>query len=86
MTDRFANQIVFFILLLVIFGILFLLNSVYQGYIINLFLNKIKNNSGNYSSTKIILMFIAILSIIFLLYWLFKPNTTKRESQFRQED
>ncbi len=84
MTDNLANQIVFLILLFVIFGILFMLNSIYQGYITSIFLNKIKNNSGNYSSTNILLMFIAVLSIVFLLYWLFKPKTNKRESQFRE--
>jgi hypothetical protein len=86
MTDQFANKIVFIILLLIIMGIVFIFNSVYQGYFLNIFLSKIKNNSGNYSSINIIMMFVAILSILFLLYWAFKPKMVRRESQFRSTD
>jgi hypothetical protein len=86
MTDQFANLIVFIILLLIITAIVFIFNSAYQGYFLNIFLSKIKNNSGNYSSINIVIMFVAILSILFLLYWAFKPKTTRRESQFRSKD
>ncbi len=86
MTDRFANQLVFVILLFIIFGILFMFNTMFQGYFLNIFLSKIKNNSGNYSSMNIIIMFVAILSLLFLLYWVFKPRTIRHESQFRTKD
>ena len=86
MTNNVANRLVFLILLFIIFGILYIFNTVFQGYILSIFLSKIKNNSGNYSSIKIIMMIVAILSILFLLYWLFKPRTIRNESQFRTKD
>lgn len=86
MTDQFANSIVFLLLLTIIICIIYVFNNVFQGYILSIFLTKIKNNSGNYSSINIIMMFVAILSILFLLYWAFKPKLVRRESQFRHED
>ena len=86
MTDQFANSIVFLLLLTIIICIVYMFNSIYQGYFLNIFLSKIKNISGNYSSINIILMFVAILSFLFLLYWAFKPKLVRRESQFRSKD
>lgn len=49
------------------------------------FIGQMKNNSGNFSATKILMMTAAIVALYFLLSYLFKPKYTVRESQSRSQ-
>jgi uncharacterized membrane protein len=86
MDDLKANQIVFLILIFIIVGILFILNIFTKAYVWGAWLNRMKNNSGNYNAGKIIMMLLAALALYFLLTWMFSPKITTRASQSRSKE
>lgn len=86
MTDYYANLIVFLLLMVIIFGILASLNMLFGPAIISVFLGKLKNNSGNFSTGHILAMFALFIVLYFLFYYLFKTKTTKRASLSRSEE
>ena len=75
MNDQDANKVIFVILIFIILGILFILNIFAKAYIWNNILDKMRNNSGNYTATKILMMVVAFISLSFLIYWLFSSKT-----------
>jgi len=86
MNDLTANRIVFFILLVVLVLIVFTTNIILQGTLYDSLLGTVKNNSGNYNATKILLMFSAAVFAYFLLYWLFKTKSSSRKSLYRLQE
>jgi uncharacterized BrkB/YihY/UPF0761 family membrane protein len=86
MNDEEANKVIFVILIFIILGILFILNIFAKAYVWNNMLDKIRNNSGNYTATKILMMFTAFIAISFLIYWLFSSKTIVRHSLMRGKD
>jgi thiosulfate reductase cytochrome b subunit len=86
MNDLTANRIVFFILLVVLVLIVFTTNIILQGTLYDSLLGTVKNNSGNYNATKILLMFSAAVFAYFLLYWLFKTKSSSRKSLYRSQE
>ena len=74
MNDQDANKVIFVILIFIILGILFILNIFAKAYIWNNILDKMRNNSGNYTATKILMMVVAFISLSFLIYWLFSSK------------
>lgn len=83
MNDLTANQIVFIILIIIVLMIFFVLNTIGQSFMPGKFL---KNNAGNYSSFKIIMIFLAVIAGSAILYWAFKPKTTIRASATRLKE
>lgn len=86
MTDYYANLIVFLLLMVIIFGILTSLNMLFGTAIISAFLDKLKNNSGNFSTGHILAMFVFLIFVYFLFYYLFKTKSTKRASLTRSAE
>lgn len=86
MDDLKANQIVFLILIFVVVGILFILNIFTKAYVWGGWLNRMKNNSGNYNAGKIIMMLAAAIGLYFLLTWIFSSKTTIRASPARSRE
>ncbi len=83
MNDLTANQIVFVILIIIVIMILFALNTIGQSFMPSKFL---KNNAGNYSGFRIIMIVLAIGALGAILYWAFKPKTTVRASATRLKE
>jgi magnesium-transporting ATPase (P-type) len=83
MDDLTANQIVFTILIIIVLMIFFALNTIGQSFMPTKFL---KNNAGNYSGFKIVMVFLAIGAIGAILYWAFKPKITTRASATRLKE
>jgi uncharacterized membrane protein len=81
-----AKQIVFLILIFVIVGIVFILNIFAKAYFYGNLLNKMKNNSGNYNASKILMMFFVGIAIYFLILFLFMRKNTTRASLTRSKD
>ena len=79
MNDVEANKVVFVIIIFIIIGILFILSILTKAFV----LNKLRNNSGNYNTIKILLMFAAVILIFFLIYWLFSSKISIRHSLMR---
>jgi uncharacterized membrane protein len=86
MNDQEANKVIFVILIFIILGILFILNIFAKAYVLNNILDKMRNNSGNYNATKILMMFVAFISLSFLIYWLFSSKTLIRHSLTRRKE
>lgn len=86
MSDYYANLIVFVLLMIIIFGILSSLNMLFGTAIISAFLGKLKNNSGNFSTSHILAMFALFIVLYFLFYYLFKTKSTTRPSLSRSEE
>lgn len=83
MNDQTANRIVFLILLIVIVLLLFTANIALNG---KRLLNGIKNNTGNFSGTKILLAFISIIAILGLISWLLQSKKSDRKSLSRSKE
>jgi uncharacterized membrane protein len=81
-----AEQIVFLILIFVVVGILFILNILTKAYVWGNWLNRMKNSSGNYDTTKILMMVAAAVALYFLLSFLFMRKGTVRASLTRSKD
>jgi hypothetical protein len=80
MDDLIANQIVFIILIIIVLMIIFALNTIGQSFMPSKFL---KNNAGNYSGFKIIMIVLAISAFGVILYWALKPKIASRASATR---
>ena len=81
-----SNHIVFLFLILIILGLLFTINILMDAYVWGMWLNRMKNSSGNYSATRILLMVSAGIALYFLLDYLFKPKQTVRASLSRSQE
>jgi hypothetical protein len=81
-----GNYIVFLILIFVVLALLFILNIFAKAYLWGSWLNKMKNNSGNFDTTKILMMVGVAVALYFLLVWLFGSKHTIRASLTRSED
>jgi formate-dependent nitrite reductase membrane component NrfD len=81
-----ANYIVFLFLFLIIVGLLFIINILMDAYVWGVWLNRMKNSSGNYNVTKILLMVSAGIALYFLLSYLLKPKQTVRASLSRSQE
>jgi uncharacterized BrkB/YihY/UPF0761 family membrane protein len=85
MTDQQANFIVLLMLLFIIFGIITSLHTIFGPALINSFISRLRNNSGNISEIHILTMVVAVLLIGTLLYYLFRTKQTVRASRTRSE-
>jgi nitric oxide reductase large subunit len=72
MVDQSANQIVFFLLLVILIGIVLSAYVLLQGVIGS----KLKNSAGNLSSVNILMMFGVFVGIFFLIRFFFKESRT----------
>ena len=72
MGDQSANQIVFFLLLVILIGIVLSAYVLLQGVIGS----KLKNSAGNLSSLNILMMFGVFVGMFFLLRFFFKESRT----------
>ena len=72
MGDQTANQIVFFLLLTILIGIILSIYALLQGVVFN----KLKNNAGNISSLNILMMLGVFVGIFFLIRLFFKESRT----------
>jgi hypothetical protein len=75
-----GNYIIFLIVIFIIFGLLFILNIFAKAYVWNSFLNKMKNNSGNFNTSKILMMVSVVIALYFFLTWMFGSKQTIRPS------
>lgn len=81
MDDATANKIVFGIFIFIVIGIIITVNQIARVSVYSAFISRLQNNSGNWSATKILLMFFALSGLLFILYWLFRPKTTQKSSR-----
>lgn len=69
----------------IVFAIIFLLFTLFKGQIVGQFLNGLKNNTGNYSTFKILMWVAIFVAAYFLINWIVssiqKPSI-KRSSSF----
>ncbi len=72
MGDQTANQIVFFLLLVILIGIVLSVYVLLQGVIGS----KLKNSAGNLSSVNILMMFGVFVGMFFLIRFFFKESRT----------
>lgn len=86
MNDLRANQIIFLIMLFIIVALLYIINIFMDFYVWGRWLNRMKNSSGNYNVTKILLMVSSGVALYFLLMYLFKPKQTVRASPSRSQE
>ena len=86
MNDQDANKVIFVILIFIILGILFILNIFAKAYVWNNILDKMRNKSGNYTATKILMMVVAFISLSFLIYWLFSSKTIIHHSLVQRKE
>jgi formate hydrogenlyase subunit 3/multisubunit Na+/H+ antiporter MnhD subunit len=80
MNDLQANRVIFLLIIFIILGILFLVGGIMKSYIIS----GARNASGNFSTYQILMIFISAFAIFGLLYWMFAPKITQRESRLRE--
>ncbi len=76
---------VFIILILIIVFLLFILRIFWDIFATSVTLRLLQNNTGNYSSTKILVWVFIMISIVFLLGFFSKKRTT-RPSLSRSQD
>ena len=74
MDDRTANRIVFFLLLLIILGIVLTLHIVVTPTIYGSFVHQLKNNAGDYSTGNILMMVAVAVGLYLLFAFLFTPK------------
>lgn len=86
MNDQDANKVIFIILIFIILGILFILNIFAKAYVWNNILDKIRNNSGNYTTTKILMMFVAFIALSFIIYWLLYSRSFKYDTLVQRKE
>lgn len=81
-----ANHVVFVMFIFTLGAIIYLMGTIFGVAILETVLDKMKNNSGNYSGTKI-LMFVGFIALLYLLWlWLAKTKNTVRASLTRTQD
>lgn len=80
MDDITANRIVFFILLLIILGIILSLHAIVGPTVYGSFVNQLKNNSGEFSSYHVLMMVSALIGLYLLLSFLNRPTSSIRSS------
>ena len=78
MDDLTANHIVFGILLLIIFGIISTLYTIFGQSFGQIISRTIKNNSGNLSTFNILLSVSGLILVVGIIYWLLQRNSMKR--------
>lgn len=76
---------VFIILILIIVFLLFILRIFWDVFATSVTLRLLQNNTGNYSSIKILVWVFIMISIVFLIEFFSKKQTT-RPSLSRSED
>ena len=81
-----AKKIVTLTIILIIVALLYVLNIFMDFYVWSRWLNRMKNSSGNYNVTKIILTISSGVGLYFLLSYLFKPKQTIRASPSREKE
>jgi NADH:ubiquinone oxidoreductase subunit 6 (subunit J) len=86
MSDINANQIIGLMLVFILVGALFVLNVIIQVKVGGRWLNGMKNSSGNYSVTKILLTGVAAVAVYVLITYMFGSKTTTRPSLTRSEE
>lgn len=86
MSDINANQIIALMLIFIVVGALFVLNVIIQVKVGGRWLNRMKNSSGNYSVTKILLTGVAMFAVYVLITYMFGSKTTTRPSLTRTQD
>ena len=74
MDDIAANRIVFFILVLIVLGIILALQTLVTPTVYGAFVHQLKNNSGNYSAGNIIMMVAVAVGLYLLFTFLFTPK------------
>ena len=74
MDDIAANRIVFFILLLIVLGIVLTLHTLVTPSLYGAFVHQIKNNTGNYSTGNILMMVAVAVGLYLLFVFLFTPK------------
>lgn len=74
MDDIAANRVVFFLLLLIVLGIVFALHALVTPSIYGSFVHQLKNNAGNYSTGNILMMVAAAVGLYLLFVFLFTPK------------
>lgn len=72
MDDITANRIVFFILLLIVLGIVSAIHILVTPY--GSFVYQLKNNAGNYSTSNMLMMVAAAVGLYLLFVFLFTPR------------
>lgn len=86
MSDITANQIIALMLIFIVVGALFVLNVIIQVKVGGRWLQSMKNSSGNYSVTKILLTGVAMVAVYVLITYMFGSKTTTRPSLTRTPD
>ena len=81
-----ANQLVFLILIFIIVALLFVLNIFAKAYVWGNWLNRMKNNSGNFDTTNILMMVGVGIAIYFFFIWMFGAQHTIRPSLTRSPE
>ena len=74
MDDIAANRIVFFMLLLIVLGIVSSLHLLVTPSIYGSFVHQLKNNAGNYSTGNILMMLAVAVGLYLLFVFLFTPK------------
>lgn len=74
MDDITANRIVFFILLLIVLGIVSAIHILVTPSIYGSFVYQLKNNAGNYSTSNMLMMVAAAVGLYLLFVFLFTPR------------
>jgi glucan phosphoethanolaminetransferase (alkaline phosphatase superfamily) len=79
MKDSDANKIVFGILLFIIAGIAICINTLTGLFDLDLWVNRMRNNSGEISAYVILMWVLAATGIYFMIHWIFfaKPHITQ---------
>ncbi len=79
MKDSDANKIVFGILVFIIIGIIICINALTHIFDVDMWINKMRNNSGEVSAYVILMWFFAAAGIYFMIHWIFfaKPHITQ---------
>lgn len=80
------DKIVSILKTLIIITIVFIVLMILLGSMYGPFMSTMKNNSGAFSGTKILMMVAVVVALYFLLSYLFKPKYTVRASQSRSEE
>lgn len=86
MSEFTANQLVFLILIFIIVALLFVLNIFAKAYVYGRWLDRMKNNSGNFDTTKILMMLGVAIALYFFLTWMFGSKQTIRPSLTRSQE
>jgi len=80
--DKIVSGLMTSIILVIVFIVLMILLGAIYGPLVS----TMKNSSGAFSGTKILMMAASFVALYFLLSYLFKPKYTVRASQSRSEE